>query len=108
MVVLRDLLSASLPLLWIAGAFHTGADARQRFANVSARRFWTGLAVLLPLVGPGVYLVVRPAETLGERRLRRRRVLYLEVAAGERATVRATRPATAPAVPELQREAASG
>ena len=108
MVVIRDLLSASLPLLWIAGAFHTGADARRRFANVSARRFWTALAVLLPLVGAGVYLVVRPAETREERRLRRRRVLYLEVAAGARATVRATLPATAPAAPELQRKAAAG
>src|SRR5207248_11321884 len=107
MVVLRDLLSASLPLLWIAGAFHKGADVRRRFANVSARRFWTALAVLLPLVGPGVYLVVRPAETLEERRLHRRRVLYLEVAAGERATVRATLRAAAAAV-ELQRKAAAG
>src|SRR5438094_9394812 len=97
MVVIRDLLSASLPLLWIAGAFHTGADARRRFANVSARRFWTALAVLLPLVGAGVYLVVRPDETLEERRLRRRRVLYLGVAAGERARGRGTLRATATA-----------
>ena len=108
MVVVRDLLSASLPLLWIAGAFHTGADVRRRFANVSARRFWTALAVLLPLVGAGVYLVMRPDETLEERRLRRRRVLYLEVAAGERATVRARLPATATAAPELPRKAAAG
>src|SRR5437667_10734223 len=108
MVVVTDLLSASLPLLWIAGAFHTGADARRRFANVSARRFWTALAILLPLVGPGLYLVVRPAETLEERRLRRRMVLYPEVAAGERSTGRATLPATAPTGPESQRKAATG
>jgi hypothetical protein len=35
-------------------------------------------------------------------------VLYLEVAAGERSTARATLPATAPTVPEWQRKAAAG
>jgi hypothetical protein len=81
LLALTDLWSASLLLLWIAGAFHTAVDARRRFANGSPRWFWAVVALLLPIAGPGLYLVVRPAETLVERRLRRRRVLYLELVA---------------------------
>jgi Phospholipase_D-nuclease N-terminal len=81
LAALTDLWSASLLLLWVVGAFHTAVDARRRFANASTRRLWAAVAVVLPLAGPGVYLVVRPAETLAERRLRRRRLLYLELVA---------------------------
>jgi hypothetical protein len=83
LALLTDLWSVSLLLLWIAGAFHTAADARRRFASASARRLWAVLALLMPIVGPALYLVVRPAETLTERRLRRRRSLYLELVARE-------------------------
>jgi hypothetical protein len=80
LVALTDLWSASFLLLWIAGAFHTAVDARRRFANTSPRWFWAVVA-LVPIGGPCLYLVVRPAETLAERRLRRRRLLYLELVA---------------------------
>jgi hypothetical protein len=83
LVALSDLWSASLLLLWVAGAFHTAVDARRRFANGSTRRLWASLAVLLPIAGPALYLVVRPAETLAERRLRRHRLLCLELVARE-------------------------
>jgi len=83
LVALTDLWSASLLLLWIAGGFHTAVDARRRYANASARRLWAALALLLPIAGPALYLVVRPGETLAERRLRRRRLLYLELAVRE-------------------------
>ena len=62
LVALTDLWSASLLLLWIAGAFHTAADARRRFANASARRLWAVLALLLyflhALVAVGVGFVL--------------------------------------------------
>jgi hypothetical protein len=80
---LTQLWSASLVLLWVASAFHTALDARRRFANPSSHRLWTAVALLLPIAGPGLYLVVRPAETLADRRLRRRRQLYLELIARE-------------------------
>jgi hypothetical protein len=83
LVALTDLWSASLLLLWVAGAVLTAVDARLRFANASTRRLWAVLAVLLPIAGPALYLVVRPAHTLAERRLRRRRLLYLELVAHE-------------------------
>ena len=78
LVALTDLWSSSLVLLWIAGTVHTAVDARLRFANASPRKLWPAIAMLLPLAGPALYLVVRPAETLAERRLRRRRLRYLE------------------------------
>jgi hypothetical protein len=81
LVALTQLWSASLLLLWFAGAFHTAVDARRRFAHASPRWFWAVVALLLPIGGPALYLVVRPAETLAERRLRRRRSLYLELVA---------------------------
>jgi hypothetical protein len=81
LVALTDLWSASLLLLWAVGAFHTTVNARRRFANASTRRVWAAVAVLVPLAGHGAYLLVRPAETLAERRLRRRRLLYLELVA---------------------------
>jgi hypothetical protein len=70
-------------LIWLACAFHTAVDARRRFASASARVLWTAAGLLLPIAGPVLYLVVRPSETLVGRRQRRRRLLYLELAARE-------------------------
>src|SRR5262249_49803218 len=72
--------SASFFVLWAVGVVHTAIDARRRFANPSACVVWLALAAMLPLAGPCAYLLVRPSETREERRLRRRRLLCLELA----------------------------
>jgi hypothetical protein len=76
--VLRDLFVLLAALLWIAGVAHTAADAPRRFADPAARAIWVGVAALLPVVGLGLYLLVRPAETRVERRVHRLTMLHLE------------------------------
>ena len=76
--VLRDLFVLSSALLWFAGVAHTAADTPRRFAHPAARAIWVGVAALLPVVGLGLYLLVRPAETRVERRVRRLTLLHLE------------------------------
>ena len=57
-----------LIVLWIALAFYVARDARRR----SRSWLFTGLAALLglipPFLGPLVYLVIRPPQTLDENR----------------------------------------
>jgi phospholipase D-like protein len=71
--------------IWSGGAVLTAVDAGRRYAHASSRRLWTILAIVLPVVGPGLYLAARP-ETREERRLRHRRLMYLEVMAGQPST----------------------
>ena len=109
LLVLRDLFSASLSLLWVVGLFHTAVDAKRRFANRSACRFWTVLALVLPIAGPSLYLLVRPSETRDERRVRRRRQMCLELAARSlprHAVAQVVPPAPTAAEPVPQRLAA--
>jgi len=91
-VVICDVVALLAALIWIAGVAHTAADggrrfepsrvSRRRFANPAARAFWVGVAALLPVIRLGLYLLVRPAETRVERRVRRLTMLHLERLAG--------------------------
>lgn len=105
LVAITDLWSASLLLIWLATAFHTALDARRRFTSASARGLWTAVGFLLPITGPALYLVVRPSDTLVERRLRRRRLLYLELAAREPGVEQAVATPAARPVPHRSFEA---
>jgi len=77
-VVICDVVALLAALIWIAGVAHTAADGGRRFANPAARAFWVGVAALLPVIRLGLYLLVRPAETRVERRVRRLTMLHLE------------------------------
>jgi hypothetical protein len=64
-------------VFWLALAFWVNKDARRRIRD----RFLVLLATLLglvPFVGPIVYLLFRPAETLADVRSRRAELLALE------------------------------
>jgi membrane protein implicated in regulation of membrane protease activity len=81
-VVFRDLFIGSIVLLWVGGAAHTAGDVGRRFLSRSARVFWPVVAMLVPVGGAGLYLLVRPARTRAERRERRYMLLYLESLVG--------------------------
>jgi hypothetical protein len=61
--VVRDLFVLFAALFWMAGVAHAAADTPRRFANPAARAFWVGVAGFVPVLGLGLYLIVRPAET---------------------------------------------
>jgi hypothetical protein len=91
--VIRDVFVFLAAMLWIAGVTHTAADASRRFANPAARAFWVGVAASLPVIGLGLYLLARPAETRVERRVRRLATLHLERLVGtERYKIEVTAP----------------
>jgi membrane protein implicated in regulation of membrane protease activity len=82
LVVVRDLLVGSTVLVWLGGATRTAADARRRFCQRSPQVFWAAVAVLVPIAGVGLYMLVRPAQTRAERRARRYTLLLHETLAG--------------------------
>ena len=59
-----------LVVMWLALAFWVYRDARQRLTNGGAVNGFTALAVLIPFLGPLVYLVVRPPDLLTDARER--------------------------------------
>ncbi len=61
---------------WLAPAAWVAADARARGSHL-------GRIGLLPLAGPVAWLLLRPDETLADRRLRRARRRWLEEQLGE-------------------------
>lgn len=65
---------------WLAPALWVLSDARAR----GSRLGWLGL---LPGLGAGAWLVLRPHESLADRRLRRARTRVLEASLGERCLV---------------------
>lgn len=59
-----------LVVLWIALVYWTNRDARQRFADGGAVSAFTALSLVMPYLGPIIYLVVRPPEFLADTRER--------------------------------------
>jgi Double zinc ribbon len=72
-----DLLLFCGVLIWLGCAFWTNRDARRRLAD--ALPIWSAtLLGLVPAVGPLVYLLFRPPETLADVRARRAELRALE------------------------------
>ena len=59
-----------LVVMWLALAFWVYRDARQRLHSAGAVNGFTALAILVPFLGPLVYLVVRPPDLLSDARER--------------------------------------
>jgi len=55
-------------ILWVALAFYVVRDARQRSQSPSFVGFAALLGFLPPLLGPVIYLVIRPPQTMDEER----------------------------------------
>ncbi len=62
-------------VLWLALAYWTFADAGRRW---TVRFFWGAVALLVPLLGTLIYLIVRPPEYLLDSRERELEVAVLE------------------------------
>lgn len=75
--------------LWLASAAWVSWDARRRLRSERGARLVTGGALALPIAGLLLYLLVRPADSLVDRRERRlrRRLLEMELEAAERCLV---------------------
>src|SRR5438445_5557300 len=65
-------------VLWLALAFWVSKDARRRIRRPGLRFAATLLGMVPPFIGPIVYLLFRPAETLAEVRSRRVELQALE------------------------------
>ena len=65
--VFRDLFVGSALALWVGGVALTGGDVGRRFSSQSARVFWPAVAVMVPILGAGLYMLMRPARTRAER-----------------------------------------
>ena len=65
LTIALDLFLVLLALLYLALLYWTFADARRRYGDPGVALIVSALG-LLPFVGPFVYLLVRPAETLQE------------------------------------------
>jgi Double zinc ribbon len=64
-------------VLWLGLAFRVHRDARRRVGDGFLVALATLLALAVPFVGPLVYLLFRPPETLDESRVRRVELLAL-------------------------------
>ncbi len=75
--------------MWLGSALWTYTDARERFADAERPARVLAAAVVLPLATPLLYALLRPAETVGERRARELKCRLLEEALspGERCLV---------------------
>jgi hypothetical protein len=68
--VVGDLVLFSVVVLWLGVAYWTYRDGRRRIDEPVL--VWSGAALgLVPVVGPLAYLLIRPPETLADRRSRR-------------------------------------
>lgn len=74
---------------WLGSTLWTYTDARERFADAERPAQLIMAALVLPLATPLLYALLRPAETVGERRARelKCRMLEEELAPGERCLV---------------------
>jgi hypothetical protein len=77
-VVARNVAVLIAVVFWLALAFWVSKDARRRIRWPGLRFAATLLGLALPLFGPIVYLLFRPAETLAEIRSRRLELQALE------------------------------
>jgi len=67
----NGLLPICLGVAWLASAAWVRDDARRRIRNERAVLFAAAAAVVVPFAGAVAWALVRPAETLEERRYRR-------------------------------------
>jgi hypothetical protein len=77
-----DLLPFCLGVVWLCSIAWVRDDARRRIRNGRAVMVATAGAAVLPIAGAGVWALVRPPETLEERRCRRLARLLAELEAG--------------------------
>ena len=82
---LRDAFLLGLVVAWLASAYWVFRDVRARTRDPRRARLATAIGAV-PVGGLVVYLCVRPAETLAERRERRlaRRLFEAELDPGDR------------------------
>lgn len=64
--------------LWLALAYWVYQDARRRFENSGAIAACTAIALIIPFLGPLVYLFIRPPEYLTDAHDRELETLALE------------------------------
>jgi RNA polymerase subunit RPABC4/transcription elongation factor Spt4 len=57
-------------IIWVASVLWVYKDIRSRTRDVISQAVGVGIAVVLPIIGLPVYLVVRPGETLSETYVR--------------------------------------
>jgi hypothetical protein len=83
--VLKDAFLLGLVVAWLASAYWVFRDVRARTRDRLRTRLATAVGAI-PVAGLVVYMCVRPAETLAERRERRlaRRVFEAALDPGER------------------------
>lgn len=93
--LLHDLLPIWIGTVWIASIAWVWHDARLRIRNSRTVAIAILGAALAPLAGAAAWALVRPAETLEERRCRRLVRLLAELEAGPEPYDAATDPAPA-------------
>jgi Double zinc ribbon len=77
-VVARDVAILLAVVVWLGLAFRVNRDARRRIGDPILVLFATLLGLVLPYIGPVVYLLFRPTETLDDVRSRRYELQALE------------------------------
>jgi hypothetical protein len=77
-VVVRDVAICLAVVLWLGLAFRVNRDARRRIGDPILVFLATLLGLAPPYIGPVVYLVFRPSETLDDVRSRRVELQALE------------------------------
>ena len=77
-VVARDAAIGLAVVFWLGLAFWVRKDARRRIADPFLRLLATLLGLAPPYIGPVVYLLFRPSETLDDVRSRRAELQALE------------------------------
>ena len=77
-VIARNLVVVFAVVFWLALAFWVHKDARRRVQDPFLRFLGTVLGLAVPYVGPIVYLLFRPSETLDDVRSRRVELEALE------------------------------
>jgi hypothetical protein len=77
-IVARDVVVCLAIVFWLGLAYWVYRDARRRIGDPFLVFFATLLGLAPPYVGPVVYLLFRPAETLHDARLRRAELHALE------------------------------
>jgi hypothetical protein len=77
-VVARNLAVVLAVVFWIALAFWVYKDARRRIGDPFLRFMGTLLGLVPPYIGPVVYLLFRPSETIADVRSRRVELQALE------------------------------
>ncbi len=76
--VLRVLIIIFLILLWLALGVWVYKDASRRNSAPGYPKIMAAIGVLIPLLGPLLYMAVRPAETVAEQRDRKLETEALE------------------------------